>query len=531
MSVNNASDAINDLFALADQRQREQDRTTTSSRDGNSDNGDNANVSTSEVETQFSQLLKGRLTSNIVFTRLDQQLSLPQQVHEDRAKAPIIDRRDDLGDDRNVDAFDPTDTLEHTDHAIAAAPIADTRDQQVVRPDNTNSNARNDSAAANDDGAPAQAARNAGKGGENGAQNNGGNQQNTSAADKAAQRTVASGQLQTNLDTPELLDVVVRQANPNAQRIAASVTDEGAQITSLPQASLGARAAVDAATSSKTNANAGILEQAALDGEAAEAADAGANNIFNRLKAQAGAAGKQGTAQAQAQGGANTADGQAAGQAAGQAQNNANPQLALGIQRSAAANAQVSSLTGTQQSAVTVDGASGSTATLGENNSVQNRSAASPTAAASRPPPVPAHVVADQVAVNIQRGIAQGQDRITVQLRPAELGRVEVKMEMAHDGKMNVVVAAERPETLDMLRQDSRSLIQALNEAGMQADENSLNFQLQEQGDQNASSGNGSNGSGSGGDADEGIDPLIETGFQFEETGGFDDDGRLDVRI
>jgi len=116
MSVNNASDAINDLFALADQRQRDQDRTTTTSRDNNrDDNGDNANVSTSQVETQFSQLLKGRLTSNIVFTRLDQQLSLPQQVHEDRAKAPVIDRRDDLTDDRNVDAFDPTDTLEHVE--------------------------------------------------------------------------------------------------------------------------------------------------------------------------------------------------------------------------------------------------------------------------------------------------------------------------------------------------------------------------------------------------------------------------------
>lgn len=530
MSVNNASDAINDLFALADQRQRDQDRTSTAQRDSDrNENGDGGSVSTSQVETQFSQLLRGRLTSNIVFTRLDQQLSMPQRVHEDRAKAPVIDRREDLSNDRDVDAFDPTDTLEDASHTVAAAPVSDNQDHRVTRTDNNNSNARSDSQPANDDATPAQAARNAGKGNEGGNQNNAANQQNASAASKAAQRTVGGEGLQTNADTPELLDVVTRQANPNAQRIAATVTDESARVTSLPQTNLGARAAVDAATSNKLNANASALEQAAQDGEASVEADASANNIFNRLKAQT-AAGNANAGQSQTKGGATSGDPQA-GQATAQAQQNPAAQIAPGLQRAIAANSQVSSLTGTQQSAVTVDGASGSTATLGENNSVQSRSAPSPASAASRPPPVPAHVVADQVAVNIQRGVAQGQDRITVQLRPQELGRVEVKMEMAHDGKMTVVVAAERPETLDMLRQDSRSLIQALNDAGMQADENSLNFQLQEQGDQNASGGNGSGGNGSGSGSEDNLDPLIETGFDFEETGGFDDDGRLDVRI
>ncbi len=133
--------------------------------------------------------------------------------------------------------------------------------------------------------------------------------------------------------------------------------------------------------------------------------------------------------------------------------------------------------------------------------------------------------------MNISRGLAQGNDRITIQLRPAELGRVEVKMEMTHDGKMTAVVSAERPETLDMLRQDARTLLQSLNNAGLQADQNSLSFTLQDQNTGDGSQQNHAKGNNGSGQTSDGLEDLINTGFIFEQTGGFDGDGRLDVKI
>jgi flagellar hook-length control protein FliK len=97
-------------------------------------------------------------------------------------------------------------------------------------------------------------------------------------------------------------------------------------------------------------------------------------------------------------------------------------------------------------------------------------------------PQLPPRFVSDQVSVQVQRAIGQGNDRISIQLKPAELGRVEVKLEIAHDGKVNAVISAERPETLELLKQDARSLQQSLQQAGLNADSSSLSFNLQQRG-------------------------------------------------
>ena len=95
---------------------------------------------------------------------------------------------------------------------------------------------------------------------------------------------------------------------------------------------------------------------------------------------------------------------------------------------------------------------------------------------------MPPQVLTEQVAVNINRAAGQGLDRITIQMRPQELGRVDVKMEVAQDGRLTAVISVERQETYDMLRADSRALTQALQNAGLQADQNSLSFNLKGQG-------------------------------------------------
>lgn len=98
---------------------------------------------------------------------------------------------------------------------------------------------------------------------------------------------------------------------------------------------------------------------------------------------------------------------------------------------------------------------------------------------AARPAPQPA---ARQVAVHIQRGLAAGADRISIRLHPAELGRVEVRMEVGHDKTLQAIIMVDRAETLELLSRDARSLQQALADAGLATNQDSLTFQHRETG-------------------------------------------------
>jgi flagellar hook-length control protein FliK len=96
------------------------------------------------------------------------------------------------------------------------------------------------------------------------------------------------------------------------------------------------------------------------------------------------------------------------------------------------------------------------------------------------PTQVPAMTIALQIARNLQKGI----NRFDIRLDPAEMGRIDVRMEVHRDGHVAAHLTVDRPETLDLLQRDARSLQQALSDAGLQANADSLNFSLR---DQNAS--------------------------------------------
>jgi flagellar hook-length control protein FliK len=89
--------------------------------------------------------------------------------------------------------------------------------------------------------------------------------------------------------------------------------------------------------------------------------------------------------------------------------------------------------------------------------------------------------VLEQISVTIQKAIKDGTDRITIQLRPPELGRIDVRIEVAGDGRTLVHVAADRSDTLDLLQRDARDLARALQDAGLRADAGNLQFSLREQ--------------------------------------------------
>ncbi len=87
---------------------------------------------------------------------------------------------------------------------------------------------------------------------------------------------------------------------------------------------------------------------------------------------------------------------------------------------------------------------------------------------------------AEQVSVKIANALQNGDSKISIQLEPVALGKVEVRIDMPHDGKAQVIVLAEKMETLDSLQKDARSLERALQDAGLKTGSDSLNFGLKQ---------------------------------------------------
>ena len=119
--------------------------------------------------------------------------------------------------------------------------------------------------------------------------------------------------------------------------------------------------------------------------------------------------------------------------------------------------------------------------------------AAQGAAQAAKPAPLP-HPATEQVAVHIAKASAEGIDKINVKLKPASLGHVDVQLDIASDGRVQVVVSADRADTLDLLQRDARGLERALNDAGLQMDQQSLSFNLRDQGLPQGNTGNETTG-------------------------------------
>lgn len=91
---------------------------------------------------------------------------------------------------------------------------------------------------------------------------------------------------------------------------------------------------------------------------------------------------------------------------------------------------------------------------------------------------------AQQLAAQITRRFNNGNRVFDIRLDPAELGRVDVRLEMTGDNRVQALLTAERPETLIELQRAARELERMLNEAGLDLDQDGLNFQLSDNADQ-----------------------------------------------
>ncbi len=138
-------------------------------------------------------------------------------------------------------------------------------------------------------------------------------------------------------------------------------------------------------------------------------------------------------------------------------------------------------------------------------------------------------LAAQQMALHIKRNFANGIHRFEVRLDPPELGRIDVRLEMNADGRAAASLTVDRPETLDLLQRDARLLQKALEQAGINLEDSSLNFSLRDENSQSEDKNSQTPG-GAGPSGSDVTDEDIAQAGVMEHVAILEED-RVDIRI
>jgi flagellar hook-length control protein FliK len=87
---------------------------------------------------------------------------------------------------------------------------------------------------------------------------------------------------------------------------------------------------------------------------------------------------------------------------------------------------------------------------------------------------------ADQITPTLV-GILKTVDtrpNVTIQLRPIELGQVQIRVDQTTAGNTHIEITVERPETLQLLQREEPKLQQALDQAGVISTGRTIGFQV-----------------------------------------------------
>ncbi len=90
-----------------------------------------------------------------------------------------------------------------------------------------------------------------------------------------------------------------------------------------------------------------------------------------------------------------------------------------------------------------------------------------------------------QVAIQLAKAAKNGDRAFNIQLHPAELGRVEVKLDVDSHGGATARILVDSQATLDLLQTHRPGLERALTDAGLKCDAGGISFELRDNG-QNA---------------------------------------------
>ncbi|MEM8825487.1 MAG: flagellar hook-length control protein FliK, partial [Pseudomonadota bacterium] len=96
-------------------------------------------------------------------------------------------------------------------------------------------------------------------------------------------------------------------------------------------------------------------------------------------------------------------------------------------------------------------------------------------------PARPDRLAAD-VGIEIARQVIGGKSDFSIRLDPPDLGRIDVRLELAPTGEVRGVIAADNPATHDLLRRDEAALLRLLTENGLKADSGALAFERRDSG-------------------------------------------------
>ena len=83
--------------------------------------------------------------------------------------------------------------------------------------------------------------------------------------------------------------------------------------------------------------------------------------------------------------------------------------------------------------------------------------------------------------LSVTRGADNAIDRMSLQLEPAELGRIDVELKMGKDGMLKASIMTDKADTLNILQKDSSALQKALQDAGLDVGSDSFSFDLRDQ--------------------------------------------------
>lgn len=125
------------------------------------------------------------------------------------------------------------------------------------------------------------------------------------------------------------------------------------------------------------------------------------------------------------------------------------------------------------------------------------------------------HPAAQLVSAKLQQGAQAGENKVmTLQLDPAELGKVEIRLEFGPEKTLKAHMVVEKPEAFLLLQRDAQMLERALQGAGMDVDSSGIGFELAEEGWNFGQDNNGKGGGekfNGGAAGNEGDDLPIET--------------------
>jgi len=133
--------------------------------------------------------------------------------------------------------------------------------------------------------------------------------------------------------------------------------------------------------------------------------------------------------------------------------------------------------------------------------------------------PVTPKMINEQITIAINKNIQNGKNNFSIRLNPAELGKVDIKLEFMADGKMQAAMTVESEKTLTMLQRDQSTLEKALSDAGIDLADKNMNFSLMKQNQKNKSQ-QFAEMTGSSND-DDALEELVEVGTVQEIRMGY----------